>query len=498
MWFSRRTWVGAALGVAVFACGGRPQRSSVALSGRMLSAQWWTVQTEHFTLRTNLDASAAEGAARELELLRSALLGALFSENLSPAGKLSAVIFRDPEELTEFVQREVDGFVTSTPAGPLLVAASQGGLLRDSKLRRAALVHELAHYLSAFVLLRQPRWFSEGLAEYLESAEIEAGGRGVVLGRVNEDNLKLLRRVGPLGIDMLWAWDVDGSQPVDSAQHYASAWLWIHFLRHAEPVRYEAFERRLRKADDPLDAFESAFSGVSAGALTDRAYDYLRRGEFRVTRRATEVPQTTAKREALSKAEVHALRATLFLEAPGGLSEATQRLRAEAEAAQALELDATNVTAALVVAPFRSREARLALARSLVRTHSTDGRAWSFFAGELINDASLRAERKLALERALKYSPDDPVALNNLAYELVETGRAAEGLALSERAVRQAPWSPAFLDTYAAALHDVGRCPEALTTQQRALELMHEGVSAAERQTFRAALVKYRASCGSP
>jgi Flp pilus assembly protein TadD len=137
----------------------------------------------------------------------------------------------------------------------------------------------------------------------------------------------------------------------------------------------------------------------------------------------------------------------------------------------------------------------LAAARALVRARPDEGRAWTFLAAELERDPSARDERLAALEKAVGLTPDDAVALNNLAWEKVKRGDPAMGLKLAARAVRIAPWSPSMLDTYAAALFKVGRCSEARANQERAVSLLHDEVSSETRQELLAALVQYRSRC---
>lgn len=68
-----------------------------------------------------------------------------------------------------------------------------GYVLEDSPDLRLQ-THELAHYLSNFVLLRQPRWLAEGLARYLETIHVKPSTNEVVLGRVSGWDLGYVKR----------------------------------------------------------------------------------------------------------------------------------------------------------------------------------------------------------------------------------------------------------------------------------------------------------------
>jgi tetratricopeptide (TPR) repeat protein len=70
----------------------------------------------------------------------------------------------------------------------------------------------------------------------------------------------------------------------------------------------------------------------------------------------------------------------------------------------------------------------------------------------------------------LAYAPDQPVALNNLAYSLaVRKGAAEEALPLAERAAAINGTFPTFLDTKAWVQHLLGRDADALKSIEAAL-----------------------------
>lgn len=74
-----------------------------------------------------------------------------------------------------------------------------------------------------------------------------------------------------------------------------------------------------------------------------------------------------------------------------------------------------------------------------------------------------------AYEQVLAQSPDNPVALNNLAWSLRERD-PQRALTLAERAVQQRPESAPMLDTYGWLLHLAGRHGEAVDYLERAAE----------------------------
>jgi tetratricopeptide (TPR) repeat protein len=483
---------------------GRLRRAAILGLGLLLSGcaghrlrhgadwpEWEQVTSPHFVLRTNLSRGAGEAAVYELEALRTALVFGAFGMEADPPGRLQAILFRDPEGMMEFVDRRVDGYVTSTPSGPLLVSA--GSDLRGQREARVKLLHELAHYLSSFSLLRQPRWFAEGMAEYLETLELS--GHTVRLGAVHAENLKLLKQAGTLPLEALWSAEEAGSPAGYTSHFYASAWIWFHFLADKYPGRMRAYEQMLRRAEDPVEGFASAFVNSRNETLEDELQRYLVKGKFDVQVEEVHPPHVSVHTTPMTAPDVHAMRAELFLDSPARRTPEERNELARWELTEALHRDAHHVGAVILWADYQSAEERLVAARQLVQARPEDGRAWTFLAGQLEGDPAARDEREKILEKAVRLTPDDPAAINNLAWDKVNRGDAAVGLQLAERAVRMAPWSPAILDTYAAGLFKVGRCPEARTIQQRAVDLLHDEVSLATRQQLIAALMQYRRRC---
>ncbi len=84
------------------------------------------------------------------------------------------------------------------------------------------------------------------------------------------------------------------------------------------------------------------------------------------------------------------------------------------------------------------------------------------------DEATGQFDRAMTQYRAiLSYSPNDVLALNNLAYDLaVHRDRPQEALPLAERACRLAKDNPALLDTLAWVQHLVGKDVEAAGTMR--------------------------------
>ncbi len=172
-------------------------------------------------------------------------------------------------------------------------------------------------------------------------------------------------------------------------------------------------------------------------------------------------------------------------------SQLTITSRAEAE--EALRHDPANVPALAVLSGL-DKEGAPALARRAIEGHPEDARAWLLFARS-IPDAH-RERRVEPLVRAARADPTNAVALNDLAWELLGTGRATEALPIAAKAASLAPGRSAILDTLAGALEAVGRCAEALRVEHRAVDVLSESTDDAARAPYLERIGRLEKRCG--
>ncbi len=472
-------------------CAGLRTRATCPAEGGM---PWREVKSAHFRVQTNLDAEAATQTALELEKFRRALLLAWDSE-FDPPGEVEAIVLRNAGELEEFADSRIAAFAGVTESGPLLVMSGHGYLVSEASGDQRIQAHELAHYLSWYVLLRQPRWLSEGLATYLETIHFKGGSAEVVLGRPHRWNLGYVREHGWLTLEELWGWkQIDTFSQAQMQQHYASAWLWVHYLMNEHAERFADFQGRLARAEEPRQAFEAAFRGVQdlAGGLRT----YVDTGRYAVL--TIPLPEVSSKVELrdLDGAEIHAIRARLRLMTPGTATAEQRKQQATQELAQALREDPMNVSAAELHSELAAEPSqRLEVARGLVQAKPDDGRAWGLLARAIGMSGGSGEEQEKALVRAAELLPNRADALNSLAWFYAGTGRPDKAMAPSSRAVQLAPGDAAVLDTHASVLFQLGRCAEAVKVQRRAVDVLHEQASESFRRSIQGSLDRYEQSC---
>ncbi|MFP2910806.1 hypothetical protein ACLESD_38370, partial [Pyxidicoccus sp. 3LFB2] len=342
---------------------------------------WVEVRSPHFSVRTNLDTETAEEAARELELLRQGLLQA-WASSFDPPGSVEVIVLHNRSALQEFTNIRIEGFSATTADGPVLVLAGNAYAFSESPADMGTQAHELTHYLSEFALVRQPRWLSEGLAAYLESIYLRPEKHEVILGGLHLPFLNHVQRSGWRTLNELWEWDgKELLSTAESRQYYASAWLWVHFFISRHGARFEDFQTRLMRGEEPRVAWEQAFRGVKDLAGELHGYVY---GGRHVTYPTVTAPLKSVKSplvtRPLAPAEVHAIRAQLFLMTPGASPPEERLENAQREMAQALKEEPGNVSAILLrIRSTADPARRLELARhwwSATRTAARPGTRW--------------------------------------------------------------------------------------------------------------------------
>jgi tetratricopeptide (TPR) repeat protein len=319
------------------------------------------------------------------------------------------------------------------------------------------------------VLLRKPRWLSEGLATWAETVGTTWNLSRMVVGATPPGRRPLARPQRLSARDRL-AWD--GAVPPEAyGPYYDAAWLLVHYLMNQYPEELRAYEGRLASAEDPDLAFQAVFPQWGPGTpggleQLDRELDFWSRvGRFEA-RPVPHGPDPELAVQPVPPAEVHAIRMLLWAAATATAGD-DAAIRAELQ--EALEEDPYHP---VLLRELARREGRdpLPLARLSVKGRPGDPRAWGFLAENLPPGAV--AAREAALRRAVELAPRNPLALSALAAALLEAGRSGEALPLARQAVVLGPFSSSVLDTYASVSADLGNCQQALLAAQRSLDLL--------------------------
>jgi tetratricopeptide (TPR) repeat protein len=463
---------------------------------------WTEVRTAHVTLKTDLRPEEARRAALAVERTRAALLAAAWGGAKLQAERIEVVVFARQPDFLHYFGRDVGGIFTHGQIpptaflyGPAEKWERRATLALDETT--SVLKHELVHHLAAFVYRRQPRWFSEGLAQYLETLRISEDEKTAIRGEVNLQSLAAYRAFRVSIADVFaWGGKFDAQDETKTAGLYAKSWLLVHWLNNAHPEEFARYQTLLQKGIDPDKAWKVAFPSLTNDDIEVQLHQYVDHGDYRYFVIPIPPVDGILAERSLPSADVHAIRAKAAL--TGGsilVNGSTQFADAQTELAAALTDDPANVRALQMKLELVKPEERASLGRRATEAHPDDGLAWLLLAEALQGVPGSWDEQAQAYQKAMGLLPDNPLPFNNLAWMYLQTGRAQDALPLAVSAVRLAPWEPSMLDTLGGVLAAVGRCSEAVSVQTRAVDLLPETTSAKSRAGYTARLADVQKKC---
>jgi hypothetical protein len=222
---------------------------------------------------TPMDSGDARETALELERFRAALLSR-WKRPEAATRRLRVVVYPDMAEFKEHQADKFEGFARDDG----LIVEAHPGFTQEGLGLAKTITHELAHQIDASVLLRQPRWLNEGLAQYLSTVTIEDGKAR--FGRASYEHLMNARYLKPLSLDELWGWDEKDPPSMSREElnrYYVEAWLWVTYLDNERGDRFDDFLARLARAEPPRAAFQAAFAGLSEDQLQHEIREFLTR-----------------------------------------------------------------------------------------------------------------------------------------------------------------------------------------------------------------------------
>ncbi len=395
---------------------------------------WISVQTPHFTLATDMEKAPAENLARMLEDTWTAMEYAL--ESL-PGGALDDVAGSEPvlvialknDREREAVHKRLGGVFSAQSLLP--PAVSIGDI--DANRGAEVLKHELAHAVLSKRLPRVPRWLNEGIAVYLQTAELDRDRQVVEWGIWSEHDMRMLREYGSrASVDALF----DSERWKSSVGAYAleiEAGLLVHMLVNRYPGQLGCYLKGLATDVDP-NAAMACFPDRTRWNYEVKEYDYDAPAAGK--RASVAFPDVEVSTATLGDARVHAVLAMLdymvvsFVEPQ---FQAGRYERAQRHLARALEIDPAERLAILLTLtrtdPSGAR--RVELAKRLVDSHPDNWATWVVRAG---TPGLTAAEQFAAIDRAWALAPGRTEVLGLAALRAFAESRWSEARALAIKA----------------------------------------------------------------
>ena len=448
--------------------------------------EWREYRSQHFALDTDLEPAEAESMVRELETLQAMEIRALVPEDTDVPGYVRVIV---PARESVFEALAPYASIGYFGVGPL---EEPTAVIHPAALRKdpEVIAHELAHHLVWYFFPRHPRWFSEGLASFVQTVA-NPKFRGTA-GLVPVDRASRLRSIRQMRVSALLSWK-GGYSVMEPDLEELWSWVLYHWLWNERPRAFGEYQARLARAEDPSRAWLAAFpefdpaNARAMEKLEDALNRHRRHGEF--TFYKVEVnPATAFTQETISSARVHLLllgirrrfddiwRTFSWPKDPS--------ITAHFEVEEALREDPLE-PGAIWLSDRVSGEAKVNALRNAVAAKPTDWRAWHLLS-KVLEGPARATEREAALRQAVSLNPDSAAAQNLLAAQLLASGQPEEAFPFARRAVELAPSHYENLATLGAVAAAVGACPEAFALERRAMDVASEdGKAKKPRQRLR-------------
>ena len=477
-----RAALAAALALALCGCATAPRGGGCSLPG---DGPWRRYRSAHFVFDVEGDRTEPAKVVAAFEDLHAAVLAALVAEPVDVPGHVRVVVLSSDSALAAALgSQTILGVFSISRLGEPTIVVSRRAV--DDVPQVVA--HELAHHVSHHLFPRQPFWFGEGLAQFVEGvAKVDGEGRrwagGESLNGWAADAVILTRAESLLA---------GGRSFMDSP--YMTSWILYRFLWNERGPQLSEYQRRLSEGEAPDAAWRAVFPEWDPASgkahLLDKELERHRRRGVGIRWQVTlpEVDHAYAV-EPASTADVHLALLPFQLSAANPLlADRTRRSVAQ----EALREEPLHPLALATLAQVDGTPALAPLFES-VKARPSDGRGW-FLLARASDDA---AERERALTRAVELWPEGARAHAALAAELARAGKAREAIREVNRALDLAPWDAQSMAVLAHVALELGKCREALVLQTRAREITEAsiGTSAEDAEALRRELDAMQKRC---
>lgn len=270
-------------GCATTSGSGDVRRDILRFEGATPTTGWKRLVTADVEFLTDLDPREAERGAA---LLTQSLEGLRAMFGKAPVlghGKLVVIAMRDDLEFERRFGKFLWGFaaVSGGQTTVCLYGAPDRWFVRPANLvdaTHSVLQHELAHAVLARYFTWQPRWFAEGMAQYLETFRW-VDSETVLLGEPNVKAWNGYAAVRSLSVKDLLRW-TESRNELEEAGFYGLSWAFVYYAINREPERFSALMAGLVEGDD---AFTTNF-GTDTTPLDRAIQGYLKHGQFATLR----------------------------------------------------------------------------------------------------------------------------------------------------------------------------------------------------------------------
>ena len=260
--------------------------------------RWRVVEADAFTLISDLPVEQLKEAAQAIAQSYAgikAMFGKLPEAIDAPP---TIVALADDMEFQKVFGSKVNGITMSNEKGSWIFVYGAPYRWFDrpvltQNLKTSVLQHELAHAVLRSYFAVQPRWFAEGMAQYLETNQwLDA--QTVSLGEPNLEAYSAYRGIRSVGVADLQTWGFIGEQELrdlTSAGLYGESWAFVHWAITNEPDRFVQYMYLLTKGDVNA-AWKQTFGPIQP-SIDTAVFQYMKNGQHSLA--AVKVPAAPAQ-----------------------------------------------------------------------------------------------------------------------------------------------------------------------------------------------------------
>jgi len=230
-------------------------------------AEWMEASSQHFVIYADEKPEELREFSEQLERFHHAMALVLASTPAppSPSNRVTIYVVRNDREVRKLLgggSRDTYAFYRANAGDSFAIVPRVETRYGPLDMPMIALLHEYAHhFLISASSYAWPRWFTEGSAEFLSSAQFRKSG-GVALG------LPAAHRAG----DLHYARDVTARELIDSDHKrrrgwhafYGKSWLLYHYLtfNSERKGQFATYLTLLRQGKSSAEAGEAAFGDL--------------------------------------------------------------------------------------------------------------------------------------------------------------------------------------------------------------------------------------------
>lgn len=215
------------------------------------ASEWKRYRSVHFRIdveRWDRDPARLVAAFEELH---AAVLASLVSEPVDIPGHLRVIVLASRLEVQEATcLYDIGGLFWISKLGePVILLAAE-----DVDAIPQIIAHELTHYVSRYLFPRQPYWFAEGLAQFVEGvAKPDREGRR--WAGADPTSGWFAGSVALTPAESLFRRESHGS----FEDPYVTSWILYRFLWNQRGAQLSRYQRALSEGVAPDDAWSAAF-----------------------------------------------------------------------------------------------------------------------------------------------------------------------------------------------------------------------------------------------